>query len=71
MSAESEKQVATAVAFLREKMPEHFIVIAKIDGQIVTMGGFNLESARDMLKGGMEAVSEQYAYHTAKSAFKP
>ena len=67
----AEEQIGQAVAFLREKLPEDFILVAKVDGDIVTMGGFSLKSAQEMLKTAIEVVSDQYAYNAAKGKIKP
>jgi hypothetical protein len=66
VSAESEEQVAQAITFLRERMPENFILTAMVNGEVVTMGGFSLNSARTMLKSTIETVSEQFAYKSAQ-----
>lgn len=65
----AEEQVAQAVATLREKMPENFMLVYQdADGVVQVMGAFSLSSAQAMLDTAIKAVAEQYAYQTAKAA---
>lgn len=61
----AEEQVGLAVEFLRDKMPEDFLLMSKVDGELRIMGGFSLNSAQEMLDYAIKAVAEQYAYKAA------
>lgn len=67
----AEEQVAQAIAYLREKMPENFILVTQADGAVQVMGAFSLASAQTMLNEAIKEVAHQYAYRRAKGELPP
>lgn len=63
--AKREEMIATAVATLREQLPD-FILITITNDQPLVISACTLEQARTMLDHGIRSIADQYAYEKAK-----